>query len=151
MVKQLPKMLETWVLSLGWEDPMEKGTVTHSTILAWRIPSTGEPGGLHSVELQRVGHDWVTDTFTFNFSFKEINHSLAFSLPETWFTVALWYSPQLAAATWGLVFLSFHQSGSVWWLCCLTLLGCVVIVLKRIRKSSFSSEHCFSKEKVISI
>ena len=57
MVKQLPKRLETWVLSLGWEDPMEKGTATHSTILAWRIPSTGEPGGLHSIELQRIRHD----------------------------------------------------------------------------------------------
>ena len=49
----------------GQEDSPEKGIGTHSNILAWRIPCTGEPGGLQSVELQRVGHDWVTNTFTF--------------------------------------------------------------------------------------
>ena len=43
--------------SLAWEDPLEEGTTTHSSILAWRIPWTEEPGGLQSVELQRVGHD----------------------------------------------------------------------------------------------
>ena len=45
MVKNLPAMQETWVLSLGQEDPLEKGMATHSTILAWRIPWIGEPGG----------------------------------------------------------------------------------------------------------
>ena len=48
---------ETRVRSLCWEDPLEEGTTTHSSILAWRIPWTEEPGGLQSVELQRVGHD----------------------------------------------------------------------------------------------
>ena len=42
-------MQETWVRSLGWEDPLEKGMATHSSILAWRIPWTEEPGGLHTV------------------------------------------------------------------------------------------------------
>ena len=51
-----------WV---GWEDPLEKGMATHSNILAWRIPCTEEPGGLQSMGSQRVGHDWVTNTFTF--------------------------------------------------------------------------------------
>ena len=50
----------TWVRSLGWEDPLEKETATHSSVLAWRIPWTEEPGGLQSVGSQRVGHDWVT-------------------------------------------------------------------------------------------
>ena len=50
-------MQETLVSSLGWEDPLEKGTATHSSVLAWRIPWTEEPGGLQSVGLQRVGHD----------------------------------------------------------------------------------------------
>ena len=50
------------VQSLGQEDPLEKGMATHSSILAWRIPWTEEPGGLLSMELQRVGHDWVTFT-----------------------------------------------------------------------------------------
>ena len=57
MVKNLPEMRETWVGSLGWEDPLEEGMATYSSILAWRIPWTEEPGGLQSMELQRVGHD----------------------------------------------------------------------------------------------
>ena len=57
MVKNLPALRETWVQFLGWEDPLEEGMVTHSSILAWRIPQTEEPGGLQSMELQRVRHD----------------------------------------------------------------------------------------------
>ena len=57
MVKNPPAMWETWVQSLGWEDPLEKGMATHSSILAWRIPRTEEPGGLVSIGSQRVGHD----------------------------------------------------------------------------------------------
>ena len=52
LVKNLPAMWETWVGSLGWEDPLEKGKATHSSILAWRIPWTTQTMGL-----QRVGHD----------------------------------------------------------------------------------------------
>ena len=48
---------ETWVQSLGWEDPLEKEMATHSSILAWEIPWTEEPGGLQSMRLRRVGHD----------------------------------------------------------------------------------------------
>ena len=57
MVKNLSAVQETWVQSLGWEDPLEEGMTTPSSILAWRIPWTEEPGGLHSMGLQRVGHD----------------------------------------------------------------------------------------------
>ena len=46
MVKNLPAMQETWVLSLGWEDPLEEGIATHFSVLAWRIPWTEKPGGL---------------------------------------------------------------------------------------------------------
>ena len=53
-------MQETWVRSLGWEDPLEKEKATHSSILAWRIPWTEEPGGLQSMRLQRVGHNSET-------------------------------------------------------------------------------------------
>ena len=56
MVKNPPAMQKTQVQSLGWEDPLEKGSSTHSSTLAWRIPCTEEPGGLWSMELQRVGH-----------------------------------------------------------------------------------------------
>ena len=57
MAKNLPAMQETWVGFLGWEDPLEKGMATHSSILAWRIPWTEEPGGLQSMGPQRVRHD----------------------------------------------------------------------------------------------
>ena len=57
MVKNLLAMQETWVQSLGQEDPLEKGMATHSSILAWRIPWTEESGGLQSMGSQRVGHD----------------------------------------------------------------------------------------------
>ena len=57
MVKRLPTMQETRVQSLGWEDLLEKEMATHSSILAWKIPWTGEPGKLQSMGLQRVGHD----------------------------------------------------------------------------------------------
>ena len=64
MVKNLPAMWETWVQSLGWEDPLEEGMTTHSSILAWRIPWTEQPGGLQSRELQRFGHDRATKRST---------------------------------------------------------------------------------------
>ena len=60
MVKNLPSRQETQVQSLGWEDPLEEEMATHSRILAWRIPWTEEHGGLHSMELQNVRHDWAT-------------------------------------------------------------------------------------------
>ena len=62
MVKNLPVMQDTQVWSLGQEDPLEKGTATHSRILACRIPWTEEPSGLQFTESQRVEHDWATNT-----------------------------------------------------------------------------------------
>ena len=56
-VKRLPAMQETWVRSLGWEDPLEKEMAPHSSTLAWKIPWMEEPGGLKSMWSQRVGHD----------------------------------------------------------------------------------------------
>ena len=64
MVKHLPTMWETCVRSLGGEDPLEKEMATHSYILAWKIPWTEEPGGLQSMESQRVGCDLATKTVT---------------------------------------------------------------------------------------
>ena len=72
--------------SLGWEDPLEEGMATHSSILAWRIAWTEEPGGLQSMGLQRVGHDWATNNFTFTFilnyrlvnSMRNVNSSMFF-------------------------------------------------------------------------
>ena len=59
--KNLPAMQETQVWSLGWEDPLEKGMATRSSILAWRIPCTEEPGGLQSMG-SWVKHDWAINT-----------------------------------------------------------------------------------------
>ena len=85
LVKNPPAMWETWVWSLGWEDPLEKGMATHSSILAWRIP-----WNVPSMGSQRVGHDWATSTIlpTSNLSFtrkwelilfpQSINYSLNF-------------------------------------------------------------------------
>ena len=67
MVKNLPAMQETQVQSLDWDDPLEKETATPSSILAWKIPRTEEPGGLQSLGLQRVRHDRETNIFTFIF------------------------------------------------------------------------------------
>ena len=58
MVRNPPAVQETQVQSLGQENPLEKGLATHSSIPAWRIPWTEEPGGLQSMESQRVGHDF---------------------------------------------------------------------------------------------
>ena len=64
MVKCLPTMWETWVQSLGQDDPLEKQTATRSSILASKIPWTEEPGRLQSMGLQRVGHDLTTMSFS---------------------------------------------------------------------------------------
>ena len=69
LVKNLPAMQETRVQSLSLEDTLEKGMAIHSRILAWKIPWTEEPGRLPSMGLKRVGHNWVTNTFTFSFHF----------------------------------------------------------------------------------
>ena len=58
-VKNPPAM---WIQSLGWEDPLEKGMATHSSILAWRIPWTEEPAGVQTTGWERGGHDWATNT-----------------------------------------------------------------------------------------
>ena len=64
MVKNLPAMQETWVGFLGGEDALEKGTAAHSSILAWKIPWTEEPGRQQTMGLQRVRHNWATNTNT---------------------------------------------------------------------------------------
>ena len=63
LVKNSPAVWETWVWSLGLEDPLENRRATHSIIFAWKIPWTEEPSRLQSTGLQRVRHDWATFTF----------------------------------------------------------------------------------------
>ena len=64
LVKNLSAVQETWVWSLGLEGTMEKEMATHSSILAWKIPWPDDPGGLQSMRLQRVGHDWAINMCT---------------------------------------------------------------------------------------
>ena len=65
IVNNLSVMQNTWVQSLGWEDPLEKGKATCSSSLAWRIPWTEEPAGLQSMGSQKVGHDWATSVYMY--------------------------------------------------------------------------------------
>ena len=73
MLRSPPAVQETQVQSLGQEDPLDKSRATHSSILAWRIPWTEEPGGLQSMGSRRVGQDWATDTLIFTSSFSYLN------------------------------------------------------------------------------
>ena len=74
-VRNPPAMQETWVRSLGWEDPLEEGMATHSSILAWRIPWTEELGRVQSMRSQRVRHNLVTKPPTTAISAHEKNHT----------------------------------------------------------------------------
>ena len=76
MVKNLPAMQETWVWSLGQEDPLEKGMATHSNILAWKITWTEKPGGLQSIGSQRVRHDWAASTHTHIYKVTQVTFKL---------------------------------------------------------------------------
>ena len=85
LAKNLPAMQETWVRSLGWEDPLEKGTTTHSSILAWRFLRTEEPGRLQSMGLKKGRHNWVIFTFTYNSSLQKCAKMSDKALPlPTW-------------------------------------------------------------------
>ena len=92
-VKNLPVMQATWVGSLGWEDPREKEMAAHSSILAWEIPWTEEPGGLLFMGSQRVGHDWVTKHCT-KAKVKWVCENVLFFLIEFcgWAFIVLWHS-----------------------------------------------------------
>ena len=80
-IKNLLAMQETQVQSLGWKDPLEKGMATHSSILAWRIPWTEEPGRLQAIGSPRVGHDWATNALPlchYNYSSKTFEKKSSF-------------------------------------------------------------------------
>ena len=81
MLKNLPAIQETWIRFLDWEYPLEKGMATHSSILAWRIPWTEEPGRLQSMGLQRVKHDWMRhfSLFGVTVSYRSLSLSIGFN------------------------------------------------------------------------
>ena len=125
MVKCLPAVWETQVWSLGQEDPLKKGMATHSSILAWRIPWAEEPGRLQSMELQRVGHVWMTNTFhftkdTWEFRERVIKWILSFPVsfrnwesPLSPLSPSGLFNPSVSPATWMSIFTcgssSLHQ------------------------------------------
>ena len=92
LVNYLPAMQDTRVWFLGQEDPLEKEMATHSGILAWRIPWTEEPGGLQSMGLQRVGHNWVTNTFQYSVMTFCISVVLAVISTLSFFILFIWFS-----------------------------------------------------------
>ena len=71
-IMNMPAAQQTWVQSLGQEDPLEKGMATHSSIIAWRIPWTEEPGGLQSIGSQRVRQDKATNRLIVQTRWKEV-------------------------------------------------------------------------------
>ena len=91
VVKNLPAMQETRVWSLDWEDPLEKEMATHSSILAWRIPWTEDPGRLQSLGLQRIRLNWATNTFT-SFFYLVASHSSLCSKLMSFNTNFSWWS-----------------------------------------------------------
>ena len=93
IVKNLSAMQETRVWSLGQKDPLEKGMVTHSNNLAWKITWTEEPGGLQSIGLQRVGHDWVTNPHSsanLNFLFLKMFRNRVYPVSQLQMPSQLW-------------------------------------------------------------
>ena len=92
-IKCLSTMWETWVQSLGWEDPLEKEMAIHSSTIAWKIPWTEEPGRLQSMGSQRVGHDWATSLFTFPFLLSQPGSTPEASLTLLTGTILIPYDP----------------------------------------------------------
>ena len=90
MVKHLSTMWETWVRSLGQEDPLEKEMATHSSTIAWKIPWMEEPARLQSMGSQRVGHDWVTSLSVYSY----IMH-IDWTLTMCWTYCSPSFQPQL--------------------------------------------------------
>ena len=127
LVKSLPAMQETWVRSLGQEDPLEKEMAIHASILAWRIPWTEEPGGLQFMGSQRVGHDWENNTFTFNtFHIEDkiitVSYKVLYDLPQTAPSLKLYYiifygSPPSPAMHPGLGSVYSSHNGSLSHIC----------------------------------
>ena len=95
-LKNLPAMQETQVRFLDWEDPLEKGMAIHSSIVAWRIPRTEEPGGPQSIASQRVGHDWSDWTRTHRL--KKRREKLANS--NIWILFTSWFEHTKCMLLW---------------------------------------------------
>ena len=118
MIKNLPAIQKTWVQSLGQQDPLEKGMATHSSIIAQRIAWTEEPGGPQSTGLQRVRHDWMTNTCTSLHICCICNIHLLYPF-VCWWTLTLflksWLQWITLQGTWGCRYLSKTLISFLWW------------------------------------
>ena len=132
MVKNLSAVQKTQVPSLDWEDPLETEMAIHSSILAWRIPGTEEPGGLQPMGLQRVGHDWATNTTITTCYYpmardqtcapcigrQSFSHCAAREVPQSGFkniTVKLWWVDSWVQQEIGETYLLHSPRWGEWW------------------------------------
>ena len=99
-------MQETWVCSLGQEDPLEKGMATHFSVTAWRIPWTEESGRLQSMVLQRVGHNWVTNTLWEAYWFFSVVGNISLETSKSFLSLPLSLPDSLSLFFWPSAFLS---------------------------------------------
>ena len=111
MVRNLPAVQETCIRSLNWEDPLEKEMATHSTILAWEILWTEEPGGLQSKDSQRAGHDWATNTVSLTALCKSLLDVLKYYATHS--SVLAWRIPGMGEPG-GLPSMGSHRIGHDW-------------------------------------
>ena len=102
MVKNPPAMRETWAWSLGWEDPLEKGTATHSNILIWRIPWTEELSRQQSMGSQRVGQEWATSKKK-----KESQIEVYFQVLDAFYYILKHYLKIKNLEMWWIIWLDF--------------------------------------------
>ena len=110
-VKNLSAMQETQVHFLGWEDPLEKGMAIHSSILAWIIPWTEEPGRLQSMGSQRVGHDWANNIHTHTHTHTVLALPTQFIL---WISFPIWKMTSLNSSQWVTILLRIcYVSGMI--------------------------------------
>ena len=107
-IKNLPAIQETRVWFLCQEDPLEKGMAPHSSVLAWQIPRTEEPGGLQSMQSQRVGHHWATNTAASSMTQLVKNPS---AVPEVQVRSLGWEDPQRSKWQSNPVFLPEKSHG----------------------------------------
>ena len=129
-------MQETWVQSLGQEDPLERGRATHSSILAWRIPGTEEPGGLQSMGLQWVEHhwsDWAHQQTPIFISIQSV--SLKFPIPFQWLFIYFYYFEDIDIilnlfTNCPIIFIFFRVCSSKYWIYWFALLAFLSYVLE---------------------
>ena len=112
MVKNLPAMRENWVHSLGWEGPLEEGTAVHSSILAWRIPWTEEPGRLHTVQGVAKSWTWLSD---FQFYFQVV--LIVKNPPANAGDIEMQFDPWIRRIPWRRAWqpTPVFLSGGAWW------------------------------------